>query len=505
MTRRASIVTIAVSCLLGALLQAAEPDAAGSGSSLPAAGLPAPETFVTRHSGVFNGQKIEYLATAGYTLLTGSNDVPNARLFSIAYTRDGVKDPARRPVIFMFNGGPGSPSFWLHMGAFGPRRVVLSEDLSAGVAPPYEVVDNDATVLDVADLVFIDPVETGFSRVLPGVRPEQFFSVPGDASSVAQFIQTWVRANARRQSPKYVLGESYGTIRAAAVADTLIGLNEPIALNGVALLGQALNIIETSQRSGNIMGYVVALPTLSAIAWYHHRVERNGRTFESFLDAARLFARTEYLTALAQGRDIPPVERDRTAARLSEFTGIAPSYYLQNDLAITKERFRTELLRDQGKLIGRYDARYDAAAPANLMGDDPVDPSMNMRPAYVAAMLEHLRTSLKVSIDTEYRSSYRVPSWDYGSPPSPFSDWKFVGQLSQVMKANPQMRLFIGSGYYDTTTTFGAAEYAIARSDIPRERVRLEHYPAGHMLYTDQATFVRLTADIRGFIRAGEH
>src|SRR5262245_37806978 len=268
----------------------------------------APRAFITKGSGTFNGRQAHYVATVGETILKDDAGAATASLFSTSYVRDDVNDNARRPVIFAFNGGPGASSTFLHMGALGPKRVIFPADLNADIAPPYKLVDNNYAPLDVADLVFIDPVETGYSRLAPGAKRESFYTAAGDAKSVAQFIQAWVKANEREASPKYVLGESYGTIRAALVAGELAKSGAAVAPDGIVLLGQALNIVETVQRAGAAMGYAANLPALTAIAWYHNRIDRTGKTLDGLLDESYNFAMGDYLTSLARRGDLTDAE-----------------------------------------------------------------------------------------------------------------------------------------------------------------------------------------------------
>ncbi|HEY0681245.1 MAG TPA: hypothetical protein VGD45_02845 [Steroidobacter sp.] len=463
---------------------------------------PAPlRAFTTEHRGTFNGVKLRYSANVGEIILQDETGTPTASLFATSYVRKDVKprDIPQRPVLFLFNGGPGAASMWLHVGAFGPKRVKLPQDVAADVTPPFQLVDNSYTVLDVADVVFIDPPETGYSRVLSGVDPKQFRSAAGDAKAIAQFIVKWSESNSRDGSPKYVLGESYGTIRATLVAEEL-AKQRPLA--GVILFGQAVNIVETVQRSGNIVGYAVNLPALTSIAAYHGRIDVAGRSQQALIDESYDFAMTDYLTALAQGNRLSQPRREQIAARLAALTGIGAEYYLANGLAISKEKFRSELLKDKGLIVGMYDARY--TAPAAEPGKRASDPSMKVQPAFVAAVTDHLKNNLRVTLNDEYRSvdaAIRGPNaWDYGAPPSPFSDYDFPAAISHVMSAQPEFRLFIGTGVYDTTTTFGPVRYMVTRSNFPAARVVVRTYEGGHMAYTSEAALKALTDDVRQFI-----
>lgn len=463
-------------------------------------GLPIASPVVTQHVGTFHGKRVAYKATVEATDVSDAAGKPGARVVSIAYTAAGT-NAAKRPVLFAFNGGPISPSDVLHMGALGPKRVAIPDDVTADPST-YKTVDNSYTLLDVADIVFIDPASTGFSRVAPGVDPKSYFSITTDAQQVAQFIVEWSKAHGRLASPKYVLGESYGTQRAAAVANQLQKLPQPVPLAGVILLGQALNVIEFSQRPQNIVSYVVSLPTEAAIAWSHGKVDAQGKSFDAFMEEVKLFARTDYLTALFQGTTLPDDRRHAIAARLAAYTGIPAGFFLANNLEITKERFRRELLKDQGKIVGMIDGRYTGPNPA--AGRAP-DPAGVIPKAYEDAFRIYLRDDLKVA-DTDYITESPVDGfdgwrWD-GNGISPFADWPYPTLLTEVFAANPNFRLMVANGYEDTQTTVGAAEYLVNRSGWPKERVSLHFYQGGHTEYSNEDSLRRLTDDIRAMIAA---
>jgi carboxypeptidase C (cathepsin A) len=453
---------------------------------------------VTRHAGTFNGQRIAYRAEMSETPIRDEAGNVSARLVSIAYVAEEAGDPNRRPVLFVFNGGPISASVYLHMGAFGPRRIAFPDDLAADTTT-LPLVDNNDTVLDVADIVFFDPAGTGFSRVADGVPPERFFSVVADGRQMTDFIAEWLRARDRLDSPVYLFGESYGTMRAAQVARQLVDLPRPIRPAGVILFGQALNIVEFSQRPGNIISYAVSLPTLAALAWYHGRVDRAGRTLDGFLDEARAFAADDYLRALYAGSRLDEAEKARVAGRLAEISGISAEYYLANNLRITKEQYRRELFREQGLILGRNDGRY-AGPPTGQGGGDP---SNVVAEAYQRGFMEHLRTTLGVDWEEEYRF-YTGPGgldgWNWGAT-SPFSDWPYMNLISQVMERVPDFRVLIAVGIYDTSTTTGASEYALAQSGWPADRSGIVYYGGGHMAYSDEASFRQMMRDTRAFVR----
>jgi carboxypeptidase C (cathepsin A) len=459
---------------------------------------PARAPVVTRHVGTFNGRRVAYRAIVAETPVPDAAGRPGARLVSIAYLADDVPAPERRPVMFLWNGGPITASLYLHMGAFGPRRVAFPDDLHADTAH-LPVVDNPYTILDVADLVFVDPAGTGFSRVADGVDPASYASVVADGQQVTAFIDRWLDANGRRGSPVYLFGESYGTLRAAQVARQLLDLPRPVAVAGVALFGQALNIIEFSQRPGNIMSYVVSMPTLSALAWYHGKVSHDGRTLDQFLDESRAFARDDYLQALYDGDRLDPAARARIAARLEALTGLPAAYYLAHDLRITKEDYRRALLRDRNLILGRNDGRY-VGPPSGPGGGDP---SSVLSDALERGFMTYLRGDLGVDWpDYRFAAIPRggLEGWNWGAT-SPFSDWPYMNLIAEVMARVPSARVVIGVGLYDTSTTTGASEYALAQSGWPRDRASILYYGGGHMAYSDEASFRRLMRDMRAFVQ----
>ena len=461
---------------------------------------PAVQAFVTRHNGVFNGQKVKYTATVGETVLRNEAGEPIIRFVTTSYVREGVKDQAARPVLFLFNGGPSSSSSWLHMGALGPRRISPPQDVNAEIPKPYKVVDNSYSLLDVADLVFIDPAETGFTRVLPAGKRADFYDADGDAKSVSQFVEAWLMANGREASPKYVLGESYGTIRAAIMAGQLA---KTTPLDGVILMGQAVNMIETSQRPGNPLSYATNLTALAAVAAYHGKADTGGKAIPAFVDEAYAFAMNEYLPALLKGADLPPAERQRIAAQLQRFTGISSSYYMTHDLIISKVAFTRELLKDKGLVVGTYDARYTGPAPVpGQRGADPFDKVGDMvRPALEDYMAKDLAVTWPMN---DYRAfAPDTGGWAWsptGGIGGPFNDFDYQANFGRALAANPNFRLMIGTGRYDTTTTIGPARYLKARGVLPPERVALKDYEGGHMAYTNEEALKAFSGDVRSFV-----
>lgn len=470
-----------------------------AGAARAAEGAP----FVSRHSGVFNGRKVDYVATVGETVLAAADGQPAIRFVTTAYVKDKA-DPATRPVLFAFNGGPSSSSSTLHMVALGPKRIVVEQDPKAPGAPPA-MVDNPLTVLDVADIVFVDPAETGFTRILPGGKREIFYSIEGDSQSVSDFIVAWVKANGREASPKYVLGESYGTQRAAFMAGQLAKV---MPLDGVFLFGQAVNMIETSQRAKNAVSYATNLPALTAIAAYHGKASAwAGKSMSQIVEESYAFGMGEYLQALLRGYDLPAAERTALADKLQAMTGVSAAYYLANDLVITKIAFATELFKAEGQMMGIYDARY--VGPAPQPGQRATDPFGKARGSIEPMVQEHLSKNLGV---TWPMSDYRAiapgsNAWTWGGtlgPGGPFLDFDYPARIDAAFKANPKFRLMIGTGVFDLTTTAGPARYMVTKSDWPRERVFQRLYWGGHMAYTHAPTHKAFCEDIRAWVMGGK-
>lgn len=421
----------------------------------------------------------------------------DASVGAIAYTRDTQQ---KRPVLFAFNGGPGASSTFLHLGVLGPWRVEVPTDPAADLPEAGTLVSNNGGLLDVADLVFLDPPGTGLSS-REDADPTLYSSVAGDAAAVAQAVANWLAAHDRSSAPVYILGESYGTIRAAAMLDAFAAMDAPPDVRGVVLLGQALNMIETSQRADNIVSHVVSLPTLAAIACYYGRAEAPCDPREGAIEAAR-FGREHYLDALYVGSRIDEATRVMIAERLQALTGIPAAFFEANDLHISKEAFRVALLRDEGRVTGRYDARYTAPLPpeaGELVGPDAFSAVSDL---YSGAMPGYLRRFGVVPDPDAYKIFARFEGgWAYGGADSPFSDWPFMTSVERAAERSGCLRLFIGTGLFDLTTTVGAADYLLAKSDLAPGRVTSKTYDAGHMFYSDPASREALLRDLRDFVR----
>lgn len=475
----------------------------------PKADVAAPEPYHldVEREGRFGGEEVDYRVVVAETFLEDASGKPAASIVSVSYLRTDVRGEAERPVIFVFNGGPGSASLWLHMGFVGPRRVDFGNDIQPETAPPFRLADNTESPLDVADLVLFDPPGTGFSRLLPDGKPEQFYGVQQDATATVDFIRSWIREHGRWNSPKYLMGESYGTVRAAVVAKLLAGgpfgtgRMDGITLNGVILLGQAMDGSGSAGRDG---AFVSSLPSLAATAWYHGRVDREDATLEQHVAAARRFAAGEYRDALYAGWDLDDRERRQIAERLAGLVGLPADEILELNLRVPNRAFAERLLAGEGKELGLYDSRF--VLPLENGGNDPVadDPAMGQYvPGYVAAANLYLRRELGVELDRPYDAiAFRSVNarWDYGHGPGVPPSRNFTEDLATAARRNPALRVFVGTGYYDLVTTLGAAEYTLAHSGIPRERVLLRDYESGHMPYLGPDSRRALADDIRRFV-----
>lgn len=462
-----------------------------------------PQVRVQDLSGSFGGERVNYRATMGETILTGEDDKQEAVIVTTSY----VKQPrdASRPVFFLYNGGPGSGSVWLQMGAFGPKRVAIPSDARDDGAPPYPILDNPDSLLDVADLVFIDPPGTGFSYLTDGTEPEKYYGLEEDAKAVAQVIRRWINDNGRWNSPKFLGGESYGTTRTAMVARELEGNTfNDVGLNGLILISTILDFAMREPTPGNEMAYVATLPSMAAAAWYHGKVE--APSVEAIAEEARQFAIGPFATALLKGQDLPDAERASVRAELSRLTGLSEEYLERANLRVTDQRFYKELLRDRGQTIGRLDARYTGTDYDNAGETPDVDPSFyGIDAGYTAAINQWARETLGFVTDREYQAIGEVGqhwNWSIGSGWNRNAYLNVAPFIGQALRQNSQLRLFNAQGYFDFATPFFGAEYSLKRTGIPQDRLTFKYYDAGHMMYVRDEDRAQLSADIRAFIRA---
>ena len=469
--------------------------------------IPIAKSFVTTHQGTFGTTTIKYKAAASETYLTDNDGLPVASMWSTAYTKDNVTDTSKRPVTFVFNGGPGSASVWLHMGLFGPQIVKVDSDAKEDDgAAPYELVTNNYGILDLTDLVFIDPIGTGYSRVIGKGKNEDYWGLTEDANSVAKFMRQWITENKRWNSPKYIAGESYGTTRAAAVANVLEDGGQSMALNGLILISQALDYAGSTSMHDNITSYLTYLPSMAATAWYHKKAGQ-GKTLEAFVEEARNFTYNTYAPALYKGSLLSASEQNSIAEKLSYFIGLDKAYILRSNNRILMHRFQKNLLADKGLAIGRLDGRFmgdeaDDVSEGPNLGDPS---SYQIEAAYTAALNHYFAETLNVEMDRPYMTSGQiggkwrwkpVPDGQYWEP-MPVNT---AGKLGETMRRNTEMKVLVASGYYDLICPFFDSEYTFSRNGIVRERVTMTYYEAGHMMYVHQPDLVKIAKDIRTFL-----
>jgi carboxypeptidase C (cathepsin A) len=474
------------------------------------AAVPDPKSFITEHQIVNGGKTIRYKATAAETYLKDDKGEAVASIWSVAYTKTGVTDPSTRPVTFIFNGGPGSASVWLHMGLFGPKLVKVVSDASEDDgAAPYPVVENTKGILDVTDLVFVDPVGTGYSRVIGKGKVEDYWGLMEDARSIASFMRQWITTHKRWFSPKYIAGESFGTTRAAAVANVLEGGGQNMALNGLVLISQALDYGGSTSTHYNITSYITYLPSMAATAWYHKKAG-SGKSLEEFISECREFTYNSYIPALYKGALLSQAESRVVAEKLAYFTGLDAGYIEKGNIRILMPRFQKALLADQNLAVGRLDGRFmgpeiDPYSDGPHLGDPA---SYQIGAAYTASLNHYLAKELGVEMDRPYLTSngaigqkwkWRpVPEGRYWEP----SMVNVAPQLGETMRRNPEMKIMVANGYYDLICPFFDAEYTFSRNGIDPEKVEMRYYEAGHMMYTHQPDFEKLIKDIRDFLTA---
>jgi carboxypeptidase C (cathepsin A) len=454
---------------------------------------PEEKSVQTKHTVRIGGQEIKYTATAGTILLKLEDGTPKASVFYVAYTRDDLSDLTKRPVTFTFNGGPGAASIWLHLGALGPRRVQM-RDAGALSGPPYKLVDNEYSMLAVTDLVFIDPVSTGYSRAVPGEAPKQFHGIEEDIQSVGDFVRLYATRNKRWTPPKFLAGESYGTTRAAGLSGYLQN-RYGLYLNGIVLISTILNFQTAEFDRGNDLPYILYLPTYTAIAWYHKKLSSDLQSdFQKALTESRTSTAGEYADALMAGDKLPAEKRKEIAQKLSRLTGLPAGYVGEANLRIEIMRFDKEL-----RLDGRFKGiDHDAA------GAEPdYDPSLAaIVGPYTATFNDYVRGDLKFESDMPYEFlTGRVRPWDY----QPYEN-RYVNvaeTLRSAMTENPFLHVYVAKGYYDLATPFFAAEYAMDHLGLdPSLRSHLTggYYEAGHMMYVHQPSLMKLKQDLKEFL-----
>lgn len=457
----------------------------------------------TSHSVRVDGREIKYTATAGTLPIRLDDGKVVARMFFAAYTRDG-ENPRTRPLSFLYNGGPGAASIWLHMGSFAPKRVQMAAE-GFQPAPPFNLVDNEHSLIDVSDVVFIDAISTGYSRTVAGSDPVQFHGARGDLRAFGEFIRGYLDSYDRWSSPKFLIGESYGTIRSAGLSQEL-QTRHGIELNGIVLLSALLSYQTLQPAPNNDVAYAAAVPTFTATAWYHKRLpaELSGDLKKAVAES-RAFSWGEYMQALTKGNTLPDAERKAVASKLARLTGLSTEFVEQCNLRVSSGRFRKELLRDKRLTVGRLDSRY-TAVDADAAGEQQeFDPSNTaLQGAYTALFSDYVRNELKWESDLHYPTSGNVRPWK----------WDDVGEnrymdmsepLRQTMARNPSLKVLFLAGYYDMATVFAGAEFNASHLGYDKtftERVAFTYYEGGHMMYTRPSEHKRLKDDVARFVKA---
>lgn len=472
---------------------------------------PRAEKSVTSHSVVIGGATVAYEATAGTLIVRNEKDEPWASMGYVAYVRKDAGDAGKRPVTFAYNGGPGSSSVWLHMGVLGPKRIIVS-DAGPTPPPPYRLVDNASSILDRTDLVMIDPVGTGISRSVGGAKEKDFWGVDPDIDSVARFIRHWVTEHGRWNSPKYLLGESYGTTRSAGVVEAL-QTRFGMSFNGVVLVSVALDLEAIFNLPGNDRPFPLFLPTYAATAWYQKTLPSRPEKLEPLLDEVRAFALGPYTSALMKGDALDPAERTAVIRKLHEYTGLSEDYLDKADLRVREAQFTQELLRARKGVVGRLDSRFTGPTLDALAEDAGYDPqSAAITHAYTAGFLQYYTADLKAPSEKTYAiTNFEIArAWDpkHKAPGAPqMFSWPTLPNtgldLAHAMKMNPDLRVLVLNGYFDLATPFLATEYMVSHLGLPKDlrgHVEMKYYPAGHMMYIQDSSLTQFKADVAEFV-----
>ena len=469
--------------------------------------LPIAQASVTQHRLSLGGKAIEYTATAGTLIVRDDDDKPIASIGYVGYTRRDGKSAGVRPVTFAFNGGPGSSSFWLHMGVLGPKRVQVS-DPTPTPAAPYHTTDNEFSLLDVSDVVMIDPVGTGLSHAVCDHRDEEFWGVDPDIDSVSRFIAQYVSDNNRWTSPKYLLGESYGTTRGAAIVNYLRA-RRSLTFNGLVLVSVATDIEAIfAELPGNDRPYAMYLPAYAAVAWYQHMVPSQPAALEPFLAEVRQYAMGPYTAALLKGDALSTEEREAVAQKMHDYIGLPVEYLKQARLRVSENEFAHELLKARGLTVGRLDGRFVGPSSDLLAKETDYDPqSSAISAAYAAAFLDYYHGELRFGQGETYHTS----NFDIGTK------WKWTHRtergeqpivnsgvdLADALIKDPNLRVLVLNGYYDLATPFAATEYVMMHLGVPPEvgaHVQLKYYEAGHMMYVHPPSLAKMKRDLDTFI-----
>ncbi len=475
---------------------------------------PKAESSVTQHRLSAGGKTVDYAATAGTLVIRDDEDKPIANIGYVAYTKRDAKEAGTRPIMFAFNGGPGSSSLWLHMGLLGPRRVVVS-DPGPTPAAPFRTVDNESGVLDKSDLVMIDPVGTGLSRAVCDRKDEEFWGVDPDIDSIGRFIAQYVSDNNRWTSPKYLLGESYGTTRGAAIVDYLRA-RRSLTFNGLILISVATDIEAIfAELPGNDRPYAVYLPGYAAVAWYHHALPNQPPALEPFLEEVRRYAAGPFTAALLKGDALTDAERDAVAEKVHEYTGLSTEYLKYANLRVSENAFTHELLKPQRKTIGRLDGRFAGPTMDPLGKYAEYDPqSAAISAAYTAAFLDYYHGDLKFGQGGTYRATNFAigDKWKWTHRPiGADTEQPIVNSgvdLAQALVQDAILRVLVLNGYFDLATPFSATEYVMTHLGVPpgtSSRIQMKYYEAGHMMYVHPPSLKKMKGDMDAFIDSTSH
>jgi carboxypeptidase C (cathepsin A) len=466
--------------------------------------IPKIERFVTQHKGTFGTKKIAYTATVGNINLKNDKGEIIADAVTTSYIAKSGK--RTRPVTFVFNGGPGSSSVWLHMGLLGPKRVVVPSDAGDAGNAPYTLVDNPLSPLDLTDLVFIDPIGTGFSVLAGKGQASDAWGLAEDAKIVSQILHQWIKKNNRWNAPKYIAGESFGTTRAAAMLPFLNSRAAPIRINGLILISQALDYTGSTPIADNLVAFVTYLPTMAATARYHGKGDHQQKSLETLMVEVRAFASDEYLPALFKGSSLSKDEFEYIALKLASYLGLSVNYVKRSNLRVLAGRYLRELLREEGLSVGRLDGRYTT----NEVDDIALSPkydagSAAISGAYTAGLNEYLSNTLAVNWERAYKISGSEvgKGWVWDRKLSKGKEPMYVNtapSLALAMSKNPALKVLVTSGYYDYATPFFDAEYTFNRHGIDMSRVTMTYYEAGHMMYVHLPSLDKVASDIRTFL-----
>ncbi len=465
---------------------------------------PKEESSVTDHTIRLGAETIPYKATASTILLKNDKDEPVASIFSVAYTRSDIKDPSQRPITFIYNGGPGSASVWLHMGAFGPRRVVTRNAAPTGPGP-YQLIDNPNCLLDKSDLVFIDPVGTGFSRAVGKGEDKDYWGIDQDVKSFADFIGIYISRNGRWNSPKFLIGESYGTFRSVALAKYLQS-ERGIYINGISLISTVLDLGTLSFNLSDDRSYIFYVPSYAAAAWYYKTLKERPADLQPFLKDARQWASTDYAAALIKGDALSDAERMQIAKRLHDFTGLDVDYILKANLRVNLAQFEAELERSRGLTVGRYDSRYSGLTYDLLTEYAHQDPSFDaVNGAFTAAINSYVRQDLKFNPALTYETlnGEIEPKWDWkrkGDDPGSVS---VASDMVQALIVNPRLQVQTENGWFDLATPFFATEFTMDHLELPaslRGHIAFKYYDSGHMIYLNEQELPKLKDNIEDLI-----